>query len=443
MLKKHGWLVIAFLIHQILIPVNHKIYIKALMLCCAVALCPYLARAQAGLRQTISLTYEQAEARMLKENLRLLAAYYDINIAEAKAMQAKLWNNPYVIWNQGLYSVEKNDYFNAQRQSLIQVEQVFSIAGKHTHTVKLAKINVEISKLVVQDVLRGLSLELSNSYAALNAYQQQEALFQTVLEKFSQLISASEQQLRTGAIAGNEVVRLKSEQTAIQAEALRNRNNIEDTMSRLRILLHLPADTYVETVEHLTRIDSLQSLPALITAALESRPDYKLSRRSMDYETRNLRLQKSMSVPDLKLAYQPQDRGSNYVRPYVGFNIEMPLPIFDRNQGNIQGAKIKVKQAELTNGQQETIVTNEITSAYYQLLNTQKGLNNYSLPFIQQLEELNTNANANYNKRNISILEYIDQQRIYIQTKIQQIELKNQYNQSVNQLNFSVGKEIL
>lgn len=422
---------------------NHKIYIKAFILWCALVLCPYLARTHAGLQQTISLTYEQAEARMLKENLRLLAAYYDINLAEAKAMQAKLWNNPYVIWNQGLYSVEKNDYFNAQRQSLIQVEQVFSIAGKHTHTVKLAKINVEISNLVVQDVLRGLSLELSNSYAALNAFQQQDALFQTVLEKFNQLISASEQQLRTGTMAGNEVVRLKSEQTAIQAEALRNRNDIEDTMSRLRILLHLPADTYVETVEHLTRIDSLQSLPALITAALESRPDYKLSRRSMDYETRNLRLQKSMRVPDLKLAYQPHDRGSNYVRPYVGFNIEMPLPIFDRNQGNIQGAKIKVKQAELNNRQQETIVTNEITSAYYQLLNTQKGLNNYSLPFIQQLEELNTNANANYNKRNISILEYIDQQRIYIQTKIQQIELKNQYNQSVNQLNFSVGKEIL
>jgi cobalt-zinc-cadmium efflux system outer membrane protein len=121
----------------------------------------------------------------------------------------------------------------------------------------------------------------------------------------------------------------------------------------------------------------------------------------------------------------------------------MPLPVFDRNQGNIQGAKIKVKQSQVNNRQQEAIVTNETTSAYYQLVNTQKGLDNYSPQFIEQLEELNTNANTNYNKRNISILEYIDQQRIYIQTKIQQIELKDQYNQSVNRLNFSVGKEIL
>ncbi len=422
----------------------HKIYIVAILVWFAVSINPLSTRAQQDtLRQRISVTYEQAKARMLKENLQLLAAYYDINAAEAEAVQAKLWNNPYVIWNQGLYSVEKNDYFNAQRQSLIQVEQVFSIAGKHTNNVKLAKINVEMNKLIVQDLLRSLLLELSDNYVSLNAIQQQAALYQAVLEKFGQLISASEQQLRTGAIAGNEVVRLKSELTAIQAEALQNRNDMEETMSRLRVLLHLPADTYIETAERVTVIDSIQTLSALITSALESRPDYKLSMRTMDYEVRNLRLQKTMSVPDLKLAYQPQDRGSNYVRPYVGFNIEMPLPIFDRNQGNIQGAKIKVKQSELNNRQQESVVTNEITSAYYQVTNTKKGLENYSLQFIEQLEQLNTNANINYNKRNISILEYIDQQRIYIQTRIQQIELKNQYNRSVNQLNFSIGKEVL
>jgi cobalt-zinc-cadmium efflux system outer membrane protein len=427
-----------------LIAVNYHIYIKILYLWLIVLISPVHGYTQSDTPRTqVSLTYEQAKARMLKENLQLLAAHYDLDIAQAEALQAKLWNNPYLIWNQGLYSVEKNDYFNAQRQSLIQVEQVFSIAGKHTHTVKLAKINVELNKLIVQDVLRSLLLEFSNSYASLNAFQQQNALYGEVLEKFGQLINASQQQLRTGGIAGNEVVRLKSEFTAIQAQALRNRNEIEETMSGLRILLHLPADTYIETTERVSLIDSVQSLPAIITSALDSRPDYKLSMRSMDYEARNLRLQKSMSVPDLKLAYQPQDRGSNYVRPYVGFNIEMPLPVFDRNQGNIQGAKIKVKQSQVNNRQQEAIVTNETTSAYYQLVNTQKGLDNYSPQFIEQLEELNTNANTNYNKRNISILEYIDQQRIYIQTKIQQIELKDQYNQSVNRLNFSVGKEIL
>jgi cobalt-zinc-cadmium efflux system outer membrane protein len=392
--------------------------------------------------QVVTISYEEAKARMIKENLQLLAARYDINMSEAQAVQAKLWNNPYLIWNQAVYSVEKNDYFNFTRQALIQVEQVFSIAGKHTNSVKLSKLNVEMSKLALEDVMRSLLLELGNSYASLNALQEQDTLYGTVLNNVNQLITASEQQQRTGALAGNEVVRLRSELISIQTQALQNRNEMEQAMSNLRVLLNLPSTTFIQTTEAVKVVESLQPLQDLITLALESRPDYKLSNRSIDYESRNLKLQKSISVPDIKFAYQPFDRGSNYVRPYEGFNIEAPIPIFDRNQGRIQESKVKIKQAQSNNQFIESKVTNETTSAYYQLINTQRGIENYSTQFIQQLEELNVNANTNYNRRNISILEFIDQQRIYVQTKIQQIQLMNQYNQSVNQLNFSVGREI-
>ncbi len=424
---------------------SSKVYFLLLVWWSTVLIKPAILQAQSdtiAVSQVVTISYEEAKARMIKENLQLLAARYDINMSEAQAVQAKLWNNPYLIWNQAVYSVEKNDYFNFTRQALIQVEQVFSIAGKHTNSVKLSKLNVEMSKLALEDVMRSLLLELGNSYASLNALQEQDTLYGTVLNNVNQLITASEQQQRTGALAGNEVVRLRSELISIQTQALQNRNEMEQAMSNLRVLLNLPSTTFIQTTEAVKVVESLQPLQDLITLALESRPDYKLSNRSIDYESRNLKLQKSISVPDIKFAYQPFDRGSNYVRPYEGFNIEAPIPIFDRNQGRIQESKVKIKQAQSNNQFIESKVTNETTSAYYQLINTQRGIENYSTQFIQQLEELNVNANTNYNRRNISILEFIDQQRIYVQTKIQQIQLMNQYNQSVNQLNFSVGREI-
>lgn len=422
---------------------SSKIYLLFLLVWTAALINPIHLQAQTDtIPQTITITYEEAKARMIKENLRLIAARFDINMSEAQAVQAKLWNNPYLIWNQAVYSVEKNDYFNFTRQALIQVEQVFSIAGKHTNSVKLSKLNIEMSKLALEDVVRSLLLELGNSYASLNALQEQDTLYGTVLNNVNQLITASEQQLRTGALAGNEVVRLRSELISIQTQALQNRNEMEQAMSELRILLNLPSNTFIQTTETVKVVGSIQPLQDLISLSLESRPDYKLSTRSIDYESRNLKLQKSISVPDIKFAYQPFDRGSNYVRPYEGFNIEAPIPIFDRNQGRIQESKVKIKQAQSNNQLMENRVSNETTSAYYQLINTQRGIENYSSQFIQQLEELNVNANNNYNRRNISILEYIDQQRIYVQTKIQQIQLMNQYNQSVNQLNFSVGREL-
>ena len=127
----------------------------------------------------VSLSYDEAKAILLKENLTLLASYYDVTAAEAELIQSKLWNNPNLVWNQELYSVEQNKYFNFKNQRLLQFEQVFSIAGKHTNTVRLSKVGVSLSKLQLQDVLRSLLFELGDVYYSLHAAQQKQELYHT------------------------------------------------------------------------------------------------------------------------------------------------------------------------------------------------------------------------------------------------------------------------
>ena len=97
--------------------------------------------AQAQARDTI-ISFQEAKARLMRVNLGLLAAYYDIDIARAGVVQARLWNNPYFIFNGELYSMETNEYFHFRNQHLLQVEQTFSIAGKgllHLQQVLIAK----------------------------------------------------------------------------------------------------------------------------------------------------------------------------------------------------------------------------------------------------------------------------------------------------------------
>src|SRR5436190_7653928 len=93
------------------------------------------------------LSFQEARERMVRVNLGLLAAYYDIDIARAGVVQARLWNNPYFVFNGELYSMETNEYFHFRNQHLLQVEQTFSIAGKYTNTVKLARLNAEMAEI--------------------------------------------------------------------------------------------------------------------------------------------------------------------------------------------------------------------------------------------------------------------------------------------------------
>ena len=110
------------------------------------------------------LTLLQAKDRLLKKNFYLLAAYYEVNQAEAQVVQARLWYNPTIYWNQEAYNKAQKEYFKASNQYEIQINQTISIAGKHTNTVRLSKINLEINKVQFADVIRSLLFELNNDY---------------------------------------------------------------------------------------------------------------------------------------------------------------------------------------------------------------------------------------------------------------------------------------
>lgn len=389
------------------------------------------------------LNFQQAKARLIDKNLSLLAAFYDIDISEARLIQAKVWNNPYFIWNQELYSVEKNQYLNYQNQFLVQVEQVFSIAGKHTNTVKLAKINVAISKVQFQDVLRSLLYDLGTTYNELASLQAKSSLYRSVLLSYEVLIRATREQLRLGAISGAVALRLESEYRAVKSQSVQNSNDQEKAFASLRVLLQMPADSTFRVTQQLPFQTPSLLIESLLNQALAIRPDLKVAELSKEYQERNLKLQQSLSIPDVKIGYQPNDKGSNYVRPYSGINLEFPLPFFDRNQGRIKEAKFSILQSNYSIELQKSKVTNEVMAAYVRVQHNTEGIQTYTPEFMENLRIINNSVNQNFEKRNISLLEFIDQQRIFITTNLQLIELKQQYLDSVNDLNFSVGTQVI
>ncbi len=389
------------------------------------------------------LTFTQAKARLMKANLGLLASYYEINIAKAGVIQARVWNNPYFIFNGDLYSNEENEYFHFRNQHLLQIEQTFSYAGKHTNTVKLARVGVEMAEKQMEDVLRSLLYEMGNTYCDLAALQEKQILYQQVILSYDKLMSATRKQLELGAISLTEALRLESEYVTVKTDAITNYNEQEKVISDLRILLRFPQDTTFIVEQKIPIIAQEFDANALAEQAVTIRPDVQVKKFDKKYQERNLQLQKSSSVPDLKLAYQPRDRGSNYVRPYQGFNVEFNIPLFDRNQGGIKAAEFSVKKSILEFEQIENQVRNEVVASYNRYRSSNSGLANYKPEFLDQLRQLNKSTNENFQKRNISLLQFIDQQRIFIRTNLQLIELKQQFLNNVNELNFTVGTTLI
>lgn len=389
------------------------------------------------------VSFQNAKSRLMNYNLGLLAAYYDIGIAKAKVIQAKVWNNPNFIVNGDMYNQETNEYFNLRSQSLWQLEQTFSIAGKHTNSVKLARVGVEMAEKQMEDVIRSLLYEMGNTYSDLAALQAKDILYLQVITNYDRLMEATRKQLEVGAISTTEAVRLEAEYLDVKTDALTNYNEKERVLAHLKSLLRFRQDTTFFVEQKIPVIAEEFDPVYLATQAVELRPDIQVLKINIKWQQQNLRLQQSSGAPDIKVGYQPYDRGSNYIRPYHGFTTEIFLPIYDRNQGRIKQAKLSVEQSALQYGQLENQVRNDVTAAYNRYKSSNAGLANYNTQFLERLKDLNQSTNQNFQKRNISLLQFIDQQRIFILTNIQLIELKQQFLNNVNELNFSVGQTLV
>lgn len=394
----------------------------------------------ASAQTVLNLGLNDAKSRLLRDNLSLLAEKYNIANAEAEAIQARVWNNPNFVWNSDMYSLEKNQYLNYKNQVLIQLELMVPFNGRFHKASSAADQNVAVQQELFENTLRELVYEFSLTYHQLAIGQQRGILYQELEALYDQLIEAARMQFEVGAIAGSELQRLRSEQLAIHAEQLDNALEISQVESKLKTLLYLKHDLKIQTELQSIGTGSLAPFGQLIAEMPGSRSDYQAALAALGYHKKNISLQKALAMGDVKLGYQPHDRGSNYVRPYQGIVVEIPLPTFNRNQGPIMIAQNELKRAQIEVLQMENEMKNELSSVYQQCLMVDQTLVDYSTERIQELKQMSANATANFSNRNLSLLEYIDLQRIYKQTLDNYLSVKKQQLDAYATLNYVTGK---
>jgi cobalt-zinc-cadmium efflux system outer membrane protein len=380
---------------------------------------------------------------MLKQNLQLVASHFDLEASEANLLQARAWNNPYFNWNQDLYSIEKNKYLNYRNQFLVQIDQVFSIAGKYTKTMKLAKLENKGNRLQVQDIMRALLYECSLLYKEALLLQAKQALYRESEASYRLVIESAQKQSELGFLSTKELIRLQSELLALRTESSQNTSAMHHAIGQIKMLLNLRPDVELVLEEPLSWPQEAPPLPTLFTQGENNRADYLWSRNQVQVGEAQVQLQKSKAIPDITFGYQPKDRGSNYVRPYSGIEVGFELPLFHRNAGNIKAAQAQFKKTEIEVQRKENQLYNEIASSVKSFVETRQSFERFSLAFMDEVENLQESAEQNYLKKNINILEYIDLKRIYIQNRMQYLEVRSKLLESAGHLNFVVGTEIM
>ena len=395
---------------------------------------------------TTQLTLTEAEQRFTQNNLLLLAQRYNVSAAAAQIQQARLWDNPTLSLEQNVFNQQTNRVFDVTRQgeSIVQVQQLFAIAGRRKAAARVAEQNALVEQFNFQDLLRTLSYQLRTTFYDLYYKQQTVAVYDREISSFQRTVAAYQSQYDKGNIALKEVIRLRAFLFSLQSERQALLSEIAGEEADLRVLLRDSSGVYYQPVTSDAQVQALSlagySEEQLADTAQTDRADLRARQAAVEQQTQNLRLQRALAAPDLAAGYV-YDRAGSYIQNYNAVTLGIAIPILNRNQGNIRAAQAQIQQGQAQVEQQQLTVRNDVqeawrlaqqTTALYQTANQNMG----------DFTRLITGIEQSYAKRNITIVEFLDFYESYKNNLVQLNQLRAARVRAFEQLNYAVGRSV-
>ncbi|HSY62260.1 MAG TPA: TolC family protein [Cytophaga sp.] len=393
-----------------------------------------------------STTLAEAEAQMQKNNLLLIAEQYNISASQAAVIQAKIWEQPYLLVEANMINPQYNKTFDvgSDGQKAASIQQLIYMGGKKRNEVDFAKTNVVIAQLQFEQLIRNLKFQLAETFYTIYYDKQKVTTIEKQISKLDTLLTNYEIQAEKGNVPLKDVVRLQSLVLTLKKERNELDVNIIEEQQTIALITGIlePIDPLVNEKELILKYES-QTLTkdSLVSVALLNNLEYLTAIKISESQEIYLKWQKSLSVPDLTAGVAYDQRGGAF-QNQVDFTLGIPLPLWNKNRGNIQLATAQAKQANVHKEYQRMELESRV-DMLWRLWVQQKN----------QLETINSSVNDNMNvvylgmvhnfeRRNASLLEFTDFMESFNQTFIYMSEIKKSLIMASLRLNYITNKEI-
>jgi len=249
--------------------------------------------------------------------------------------------------------------------------------------------------------------------------------------------------LDAGNISQKDFLQLQSLDVSLKQDMVDATNIIEDAEADIKTILHINGNIFIKP-ENATLLPI--SIPGdatvLINEAKQNNPYYKLQQQQTVYQQQLLAYQKALRVPDVTLTPN-YDRQSNYALNYFGIGVSVPIPVFNRNKGNIQSASAAMQQQQVITSNAETELENNVMNAYKKFLLAETQNTGEQQDFYKRYDALYQNMFNSYKARQISFLEFISFFNDYkdLQEKLQQQKLNLLL--AADALNYETGVDVI
>ncbi|QIP13503.1 TolC family protein [Spirosoma aureum] len=394
---------------------------------------------------SLFLTLRQADSLFLKNNLQLLAERFRIDASQAQVIQAGLYDNPTITVELSTYNNETRRLLDVGRQGqkTVAIEQLLYTAGKRNKRIGLATEAARLTGLEMLDLLRGLRFDLRTRFYSIYFQRQTLARFDQQLATLQTTVTAYEKQYERSNVSLRELLRLKALLFQLSNDRTSIVFQLADDERALRTLLSVDVSINpVVAEESLTRYRiPIQPDDSLRQMALRNRPDLLATASLTRQAELNYNLQRALAVPDVRIggAY---DQAGSYINNYVGLSLSADIPFFNRNQGAIRAARSQIGYQSQLHRQRAIQVSNEVATSLQKVREVERRVQGLERQFSEQFDQLNRGVITNFQKGNISLLEFVDMIEAYNDSVQQLNRLKADRVGAYEELNYLIGEDL-
>ena len=404
---------------------------------------------------TSRITLDEAIQMALQHNHNLLAARTTIPQAEAEETTANLRPNPslFADWeylplgspahqNPNIYGGHStSDYLHDNTEGDIGLSYLLERGKKRQHRLQAAKDITAQTRSLVTDNERGLTFSVASLFVSVQLAQSTIELAEKDLKSFQKTVELGELRFNKGAISEDDYLKIKLQLLQFETDYQQAELAKIQALSDLRQLLgyeSVSADYDVAGPFDYQPLNG--NLEDFQLKALQNRPDLRAAQQGVTAARSQYELQRAIGKPDVTV--QGNYSHVNAINAATVYG-SIPLPIFNRNQGEIARTRLAIIQAQeqekATNGQALT----DVRDAYDGLRVSDRIVQLYRSGYLEVAQKDRDIAEYAYQRGAVSLLDFLDAERNYRATQLAYRQALASYLLALEQLRQAVGTRTL
>ncbi len=352
-----------------------------------------------------ALTLAQVVDLARTKNLTLLAAEQNLQSVRAQELQAGVRANPYLtVYGQDV-SEPAVGGANPYTYSA-QVSRLFERGQKRRFRLEDARATTAQTQAQLQDTVRQTILSVKQAFTKMLVAKEALELASASLKDFQHEVDISNDRYQAGDLGKLDFERLDLQLGSIEADESNDVVALRQASDQLQTLIGIetPSPEF-DVAGDIVPPNLTQTQADLLQAALANRPDFAAARYAITAAEAAARLAIANGTADPTLEGEYDRAGTDNS---AGFSVNIPLRLFDRNQGNKETARLTVEANRLTASAAHNQVISDVDQAWIGYVQSKRLSDRFGEHYLDESKDVLSIAQFAFEHGGLNLIDYLD-----------------------------------